>query len=496
MSCYSFKITKGNMELSVCSEDKYFVLMQFNRLYEQLVGKVKVEKQEKTGKSVKKENDEKTTKKSGSKKVKSEMMSTKDATRSLEKTVESVPESQPPVAVPEKADIIPEQEAAPEKETETKQIVMPAELEQEPTPTEIDEDAEKQEEIAFSTVEMPEEEDKASDVKPENETASLEEIFSKEQETEATGTEEIMANDVVEPINEDEPEETTVETELQEAKEPETVEKTGNLDDDDIEIPDDTTEEDISGESENSSDFEKIMSKKLMEELDPFEEEAQEEDDDEGPEADIFDDDEEDDDEEVEEDDEEDDEELKETITYYANGKDSSESTEPKPEEEEELAQELNNTFETEEPVVETKKNKIYDILQQKLSSLPKAELSRLNLFKFKEPEPQPETAKLEKLPSFKSFDDLIYLKKPQTKLDYLLITSYYLQENEAKEKYSLKQINARVIPVLKEAIDHSVIHEAVAHSYLQVVPDIGDGADVTEYAITPEGIDYILNEL
>ncbi|NLF82417.1 MAG: hypothetical protein GX568_00335, partial [Candidatus Gastranaerophilales bacterium] len=46
MSCYSFKITKGNMELSVCSEDKYFVLMQFNRLYEQLVGKVKVEKQE------------------------------------------------------------------------------------------------------------------------------------------------------------------------------------------------------------------------------------------------------------------------------------------------------------------------------------------------------------------------------------------------------------------------------------------------------------------
>lgn len=481
MSCYSFKISKDKIELSVYSEDKYFVLMQFNRLYEQLVAKVVPEKQENADKSVKVGNEEKTTKKSRSKKAKSEIMPIKDTAEKIEKTVEAVPEPQAEAA-PEKADICSEQEATPEKEAEKaepKQIVMPEEIVQETTAAKIEEAAKEQEEIVSSpTLEAPEEENETSDVESESESATLEEIFSKEQKEDTTEIEEVIAQDAIEPINEEETEEIVVEPELSEVKGLEMPEETDNFGDDNIEIPDNPTKEEV----QNESDFEKIMAKKLMEELEPLEDEDQEEDDE--PEADIFDDDEE----------EDEDEELKETITYYADEEDSSEPAESQSEEEEELAQELNQTFEKEEPAVEVKKNKIYDILQQKLSSLPKAELSRLNLFKFKTQ--GQEAAKPENLPSFKNFDDLIYLKKPQTKLDYLLVTSYYLQENEAMEKYSLKQINARVIPVLKEAIDHSVIHEAVAHSYLQVVPDTGDGADVTEYAITHEGIDYILNEL
>ena len=77
-----------------------------------------------------------------------------------------------------------------------------------------------------------------------------------------------------------------------------------------------------------------------------------------------------------------------------------------------------------------------------------------------------------------------------------LLITAYYLKQHEAKEKYSLKQINSRIVEHLKEPIDHSVIHEAVSHNYFEVAPDYTGTADITEYRITEQGIDYILNEL
>lgn len=138
------------------------------------------------------------------------------------------------------------------------------------------------------------------------------------------------------------------------------------------------------------------------------------------------------------------------------------------------------------------KKSKVYDILEEKLSSLPDEVKNRLNINKNNEEEEQSQNTFLK----FSDIDDLIYLKKPQTKLDYLLITAYYLQEKEYTDKYSLKKINSIAIAVLKEPIDHSVIHEAVAHNYFTVVPDYTGIADITEYSITKEGVDYILNEL
>ncbi len=162
------------------------------------------------------------------------------------------------------------------------------------------------------------------------------------------------------------------------------------------------------------------------------------------------------------------------------------ENAEPEPEAEPEVEPDPEPEPEPEEP---PKNSKVYDILEEKLSSLPEEEKNRLNLNRKEEKQNNI-------TPEFDNIEDLIRLKNPGTKLDYLLLASYYLQEKEDFEKYSLKQINSLILPNSKEPVDHSVIHEAVAHEYFEVVPDYLGTAGITEYKITKEGIDYILNEL
>lgn len=95
-----------------------------------------------------------------------------------------------------------------------------------------------------------------------------------------------------------------------------------------------------------------------------------------------------------------------------------------------------------------------------------------------------------------KDLDNLIQLKKPNNMFDYLLIAAYYLKESEYRDRYSLKQINAKVFPYTKKPIDHSIIQKAVARNYVEVVPDYTGMAEVTEYVITEDGENYLLNEL
>ena len=96
----------------------------------------------------------------------------------------------------------------------------------------------------------------------------------------------------------------------------------------------------------------------------------------------------------------------------------------------------------------------------------------------------------------FESLGELIAIKKPQTKLDYLLLTAYYLQTIENLFKYSLKQLNSKAMPFLGSLIDHSIIHNAVAHDFIEVVPDYNGTSEVTEYRLTPVGENYLINEL
>lgn len=140
------------------------------------------------------------------------------------------------------------------------------------------------------------------------------------------------------------------------------------------------------------------------------------------------------------------------------------------------------------ESVLETE-NDFYKVLQKKFSTLPEIVSKKIVT-------PVVETDEIFSLDDVQSIQDLYNFKVPQSLLDYLIATSYYLKNYEAMDRYSLKQINAKVYPFTKEPINHAVIQEAVSMSLIDVVPDYTGMADVTEYIITEEGESYLLNEL
>lgn len=133
--------------------------------------------------------------------------------------------------------------------------------------------------------------------------------------------------------------------------------------------------------------------------------------------------------------------------------------------------------------------NKFYKILQEKFSSLP--EMVQSNLAKTISEQAE-KTKPLESA----SIEELIELKDPQTPLDYLVVAAYYLKEYDMLDRYSLKQINSKIIRFVQKPVNHTVIQEAVTNNFLEVVPDYTGMADVTEYMITSEGINYIINEM
>ncbi|MDD3150906.1 MAG: hypothetical protein PHV68_08730 [Candidatus Gastranaerophilales bacterium] len=82
--------------------------------------------------------------------------------------------------------------------------------------------------------------------------------------------------------------------------------------------------------------------------------------------------------------------------------------------------------------------------------------------------------------------------KQPQTALDFLILGSYYLNEVEKHDKYSLHQINEKVAAISDKTIDHSIIRDAVSKNLLEIVPDKSNLSLNTEYKITKEGRQYI----
>ncbi len=143
---------------------------------------------------------------------------------------------------------------------------------------------------------------------------------------------------------------------------------------------------------------------------------------------------------------------------------------------------------EIKEPVTEQKDGKFYDILQEKFSQLPEMVTESLDK-KLVQNETKASGEAV-------SLDELIKIKAPETLMDYLLVAAYYLKHNENLDRYSLKQINAKVFPYTKKAIDHSVIQDAVTNNYFEVIPDFTEVVGVTEYAITKQGEDYFINVL
>ena len=93
------------------------------------------------------------------------------------------------------------------------------------------------------------------------------------------------------------------------------------------------------------------------------------------------------------------------------------------------------------------------------------------------------------------AFLNYISGRKIDRKLDYLLMTAYYFTQYEQKPRFTLKQLNAKLMQNIAIILDHSVIQEAINREYLECLPDLTGVVGASEYRLTAYGEKTLLEE-
>lgn len=134
----------------------------------------------------------------------------------------------------------------------------------------------------------------------------------------------------------------------------------------------------------------------------------------------------------------------------------------------------------TNETVVEYPKAGVFDRILEKSMQNPAEELS------FK---PTPTIKK------DSAFLNYITAKKIERKIDYLLYTAYYLTQYEQRPRFTLKQLNTKLMQNIAVIIDHSVLQEAINRDYIECLPDLTGLVGASEYRLTAYGEKFLLDE-
>lgn len=93
------------------------------------------------------------------------------------------------------------------------------------------------------------------------------------------------------------------------------------------------------------------------------------------------------------------------------------------------------------------------------------------------------------------AFINYISGRKVEKKIDYLLLTAYYFTQFEQKPRFTLKQLNAKLMQNIAVIIDHSVLQEAINRDYIECLPDLTGLVGATEYRLTAYGEKVLLDE-
>ena len=104
-----------------------------------------------------------------------------------------------------------------------------------------------------------------------------------------------------------------------------------------------------------------------------------------------------------------------------------------------------------------------------------------------------PKTEVIEKKEPLSDFEEFLSLYNPETQLDYLLITALFIMNKENHERFTIKQLNAKIVPLSGKPIDHSMIQDAIDEKYIRVVPDLTGTSEFTEYTLTENGEKYFI---
>ena len=91
-------------------------------------------------------------------------------------------------------------------------------------------------------------------------------------------------------------------------------------------------------------------------------------------------------------------------------------------------------------------------------------------------------------------FLSVVASKNTSDRFHYLIITAYYLLEYEKMERFSLKQINAKLMNNLSRVVDHTILREAINQDFIEVVPDLTGASEAAEYRLTGKGEDFFFN--
>lgn len=92
------------------------------------------------------------------------------------------------------------------------------------------------------------------------------------------------------------------------------------------------------------------------------------------------------------------------------------------------------------------------------------------------------------------AFINFISDRKIEKKIDYLLLAAYYFSQYEQKPRFTLKQLNSKLMQNLAVIIDHSVLQEAINRDYIECLPDLTGLIGASEYRLTAYGEKNIMD--
>ena len=104
---------------------------------------------------------------------------------------------------------------------------------------------------------------------------------------------------------------------------------------------------------------------------------------------------------------------------------------------------------------------------------------------------------KIKKNPSIQRDDrfiDYMCSKQINKKTDYLLLVAYYFAEYEGHPRFTIKQLNAKLMQNMAVIVDHSVIQEAVNRNFIECLPDLTGVVGASEYRLTSYGEKVLLD--
>ena len=91
-------------------------------------------------------------------------------------------------------------------------------------------------------------------------------------------------------------------------------------------------------------------------------------------------------------------------------------------------------------------------------------------------------------------FLKVIKVKNITEKLDYLIVTAYYLSEFERLDRFTLRLVNAKLMENMHEVVDNSVLQEAIDKGLFECLPNYTNIPSAMEYRLTEAGEEAFLN--